>query len=98
MPQTDGSVIPQVTGSSPSIRVSSTNPFRSRLVPRDEDVGAQAASISKSISENGPSNIGERSPVPMVAPPSAHDEPRTSTPSPTIEKGLPLLPDRKSVV
>src|SRR5258706_4286598 len=95
MPQTNGSITPLATGSRPPLR--STNRFRSRLVPRDEDVAAQDTSISGSIVENGPSNIGERSPVPMIATPSAHEGPRTSTPgpSPTVEEGLPSLPPRR---
>jgi hypothetical protein len=99
MPQPNGSITPitpHATGSTAPLRVASKNPFRSRLPPQNEDVGAPATFVSTSIVENGPANIGEPSPVPRVAAASsAQDGPRISTSTPIVEAIPPPLPPRK---
>jgi len=93
-PQTNGSITSHVTGSSAPLRVGSRNPFRTRRASQDEDVVAPVASISTSIVESEPGVIGERSPVPRIAAPSAQDGPRTSAPTTALDNIPPPLPPR----
>ena len=88
---TNGSITPQATGSTGSLRVGSKNPFRSRLAAHGTD--ASTTPISSAVVESGRSNRPP-SPAPPIAAPSAQNGPRTSTPSPALEKGLPPLPPR----